>query len=259
MILDEIIVKRKEQLDREKERISHEKIKELAYKTAYTPLDFKKALKKDKLSVIAEVKKASPSKGTIREDFNPVEIAVQYEKSGADAVSCLTEEYYFKGSSSYLKEIRNHMHIPILRKDFIFDEYQIYEARVIGADAILLIAAVLDTDTLVKFKKIADDLRLNCLFEVHNEEELKSVISAGAEIIGINNRNLHTFEVSLDVTRTLSAKIPDGTVIVSESGIKSNSDMKAVKGHGADAVLIGETLMKSGSIENEMKSLREGV
>jgi indole-3-glycerol phosphate synthase len=259
MILDEIIIKRKEQLEREKAVISLCEMIELAKGSNYKPVDLKNAIKKDNLSVIAEVKKASPSKGIISEQFNPVEIATEYQKSGANAVSCLTEEYYFKGSSNYLKEIRKHISIPILRKDFIIDEYQIYEARVIGADAILLIAAILDTETLIKFKGIADSLNLSCLFEVHNNEELESVKKVGAEIIGINNRNLKTFDVSLDTTKSLAELISKDCVIVSESGIKNNDDMKTVRSFGADAVLIGETFMRSESIEKTMAELRADI
>jgi indole-3-glycerol phosphate synthase len=259
MILDEIIIKRKEQLEREKSEVSLSEMIQLAKKSNYKPIDFGKALKKDKISIIAEVKKASPSKGIINEKFNPVEIATEYEKCGANAVSCLTEEYYFKGSSNFLKEIRQIISIPILRKDFIIDEYQIYEARAIGADAILLIAAILDTETLIKFKSIADSLNLSCLFEVHNKEELENVTKAGAEIIGINNRNLKTFDVSLDTTKSLAELIAKDCVIVSESGIKNNDDMRTTRKNGANAVLIGETFMRSDNIAKTMSELRAGV
>ncbi|MGN0621006.1 MAG: indole-3-glycerol phosphate synthase TrpC [Porcipelethomonas sp.] len=259
MILDEIIKKRKLQLEKEKQILSFEKVKKAAEMMNTPCRSFYSALKKDKLSVIAEVKKASPSKSVIKEDFHPLEIAVNYEKAGADAISCLTEEHYFQGSSSYLKAIREKVSIPILRKDFIFDEYQIYEARTIGADAVLLIAAVLDTETMKQFSTIAHSLGMDCLFETHCEEELESVLKCSPKIVGINNRNLKTFEVSLENTKKLASKIPPECVIVSESGIADNSDMKTVRQSGADAVLIGETLIRSDNIAETMKTLRAGV
>lgn len=259
MILDEIIEKRKIQLENEKAKISSDEMQRLALKTSFQTKDFKKALSDDNLSVICEVKKASPSKGLIRPDFHPLKIAKEYESAGANAISCLTEEYYFKGSSDYLKEIADNVNIPILRKDFIIDEYQIYEARVIGASAILLIAAVLDEETLLRFYKLASSLSLQSLVEVHNESELQKALKIDAEIIGINNRNLKTFEVDLNTTGKLTSLIPDDKLIVSESGIKDNADMKAVHGLGASAVLIGETLMRSDNIDKTLKELRKNV
>ncbi|MCM1225859.1 MAG: indole-3-glycerol phosphate synthase TrpC [Clostridium sp.] len=259
MILDDIIEKRKIQLEKEKTAVSPEKMKKNALETTTPCRDFYAALKKSSLSVISEVKKASPSKSVICEDFHPVETAEAYEKAGADAISCLTEEFYFKGSSDYLKAIRKAVDIPILRKDFIFDEYQIYEARSIGADAVLLIAAVLDTETMNNFRELAESLGMNCLFEAHNEEELENILKCSPKIIGVNNRNLKTFEVSLENTKRLAAMIPDSCVKISESGIKDNADMKFVRECGADAVLIGETLMRSGNIGETMKALRYGT
>ena len=259
MILNDIIEKRKIQLEREKSAVAFEEIKKKAISIDTPCHDFYKALTGEKLSVISEVKKASPSKSVIKKDFKPVETAIAYENAGADAISCLTEEFYFQGSSKYLQEIRKSVNLPILRKDFIFDEYQIFEARAIGADAILLIAAVLDTDTMKHFKDIAEGLGMNCLFEVHNEEELESILKCSPKIVGINNRNLKTFEVSLENTVRLSKMIPDKCLLVSESGISVNNDMKKVKSAGADAVLIGETLMRSGNINDTMASLRKDV
>lgn len=259
MILDDIIEKRKIQLEKEKAAVSPEKMKKIALEMTTPCRDFYAALKKSGLSVISEVKKASPSKSVICEDFHPVETAEAYEKAGADAISCLTEEFYFKGSSDYLKAIRKAVDIPILRKDFIFDEYQIYEARSIGADAVLLIAAVLDTETMNNFRELAESLGMNCLFEAHNEEELENILKCSPKIIGVNNRNLKTFEVSLENTKRLAAMIPDNCVKISESGIKDNADMKFVRECGADAVLIGETLMRSGNIGETLKALRYGT
>ena len=256
MILDEIVEKRQQQLTREKQKISFEEMQKLALESKRPVLNFYGALKMEGLSVIAEVKKASPSKGVIREDFRPAEFVRAYEKGGAAAISCLTEEFYFQGSSEYLKEVRKATRLPILRKDFIIDPYQIYEARVIGADAVLLIAALLDTETLVSFMSIAKSLGLHCLTEVHNEAELQSAMKAGAEIIGINNRDLKTFRVSLEATKMLAEQLPQKVVKVSESGIGSREDMETVRQYGADAVLIGETLMRSRDMAAKLRQLR---
>ena len=260
MILDEIIAKRRIQLEKEIAAHSFDEVKAAAEKCGRDPISFKDALKGGgRLSVISEVKKASPSKGLIQPDFDPVKIAVTYEKSGADAISCLTEEFYFQGSSEYFKAIRAEVSLPMIRKDFIFDPYQIYEAKIMGADAVLLIAAVLDDAELKEYKLIADSLGLDVLAETHSKEELDRVLAADLDIIGINNRNLKTFDVTLDTTTMLAGFIPDGKVIVSESGIKDNSDMKAVRSYGADAVLIGETLMRSDDIADTLERLRDGV
>lgn len=259
MILDDIVVRRKEQLEREISNISREIMKDKALNAKLPAISFKNAIKKDNLSVICEVKKASPSKGLIRPDFHPVEIAKEYEKAGANAISCLTEEFYFKGSSKYLSAIRKEVSIPILRKDFIFDDYQIYEAKAIGANAILLIAAILSTDQMIEFQELAHTLNLQCLVEVHNQEELEKVLKFTPDIIGINNRNLKTFEVDLNTTEKVRKNVPRETILVSESGIKDNTDMKTVRELGADAVLIGETLMRSNDITATLHDLRKGV
>ena len=258
MILDDIVAKRKIQLEREMFAVPFEEIKKEA-KSAPQPMDFKEALINSNIAVIAEVKKASPSKGVICEDFKPVEIAKTYEKAGANALSVLTEEFYFKGSSGYLKNIRREVSIPILRKDFVISPYQIYEARAIGADAILLIAAILTGTELKLYTGLAHSLGLACLMEAHNGEELEKVLEAGGEIIGINNRDLKTFNVDLSATARLARRVPEGKAIVSESGIKTNSDVAAVKSYGADAVLIGETLMRSVSVAETMRQLRANV
>ena len=259
MILDDIVVRRKEQLEREISNISREIMKDKALNAKLPAISFKNAIKKDNLSVICEVKKASPSKGLIRPDFHPVEIAKEYEKAGANAISCLTEEFYFKGSSKYLSAIRKEVSIPILRKDFIFDDYQIYEAKAIGANAILLIAAILSTDQMIEFQELAHTLNLQCLVEVHNQEELEKVLKFIPDIIGINNRNLKTFEVDLNTTEKVRKNVPRETILVSESGIKDNKDMKTVCKLGANAVLIGETLMRSNDITATLHDLRKGV
>lgn len=255
MILDDIAAKRKEQLSREMNAVPFETVKR-AVEQAPPPLDFKKALQKNRLSVIAEVKKASPSKGLICPDFHPAQIARIYETAGADAISVLTEEAYFQGSSAVLREVRAAVGIPILRKDFILSPYQIYEARAIGADAILLIAALLSTEELKEFKETADAFGLACLMEAHNEEELEKVLSAGAELVGINNRDLRTFRVNLDATARLARLVPPQCILVSESGVKSRSDFLAAENAGAKAVLIGETLMRSKDPTATLRELR---
>lgn len=259
MILDEIVEKRKEQLQREKENFPLEEIKEMALNSKRISLDFKAALKTDGISIISEVKKASPSKGIISDDFRPTEQAKAYEKAGANAISCLTEEHYFKGASKYLADIRAAVNIPILRKDFIFDEYQIYEAKILGADAVLLIAAILEEEEIQRFYGLAKSLGLYCLTEVHNEEELLKVTRCKCDIIGINNRDLKTFDVDLNTTKNLAKKVPYEAVLVSESGMKDGTDIKTVKEYGADAVLIGETLMRSGNIKKTIEELRGGL
>lgn len=259
MILDEIVEEREQQLQREMDNIPLEDMKEMALNSTRKNHGFKEALQKEGLSVIAEVKKASPSKGVIAEDFRPVETAIAYEKAGAAAISCLTEEHYFKGGSKYFADIRAKVEIPMLRKDFIIDKYQIYEAKVLGADAILLIAAILEEETLKEFYQLGKELGMDCLVEVHNEEELKKVVACGCDIIGINNRNLKTFDVDLNTTSKLADKIPYEAVLVSESGMQNKEDLLNVRNQGADGVLIGETFMRSGNIDETMKELRSSL
>lgn len=204
---------------------------------------FESALKKPGISFICEVKKASPSKGIIVEDFPYLQIAKEYEEAGASAISVLTEPEFFKGSSKYLQEISGEVKIPTLRKDFIIDEFQIYEAKFLGASAVLLICAILENETLKKYIELAHSLGLSALVETHDEREVENAISAGARIIGINNRNLKTFEVDLQTTKNLCKLIPNSIIKVSESGIKTKEDMRFLKECGVDAVLIGESFM----------------
>ena len=227
-----------------KERIAQQK-----------PLDFTAALRGQGLKLIAEVKKASPSKGVLCNDFRPVETAMAYAKNGAAAISVLTEEKFFQGSLEHLAAIREKVNIPLLRKDFIFDEWQIYESAAYGADAILLITALLEKETLKKFLDLSQSLKLGCLVEVHNEDELFKVLLAGARIIGINNRNLNTFEVDTNTTRRLRMLIPPDTIVVSESGINSKEDIKKMKECKVDAVLVGEALMTAQDISAKIKEL----
>ena len=188
-----------------------------------------------------------------------MEIAKTYAAAGANAISCLTEEHFFQGSSEYLKQIREAVQIPILRKDFLFEEYQIFEAAAIGADAVLLIAAVLEPEHLAQLYRLAYSLGLEVLVEVHDQEELESIRFLEPEILGVNNRNLKTFAVSLDTVAKLKPYAPEHAVFVSESGIRTNADMKMVRQLGADAVLIGETLMRSGDAAKTLQVLREDV
>jgi len=206
---------------------------------------FLHALEKQGLSFIAEVKKASPSKGIICHNFNPVEIAQTYESIGIDAISVLTEQDFFLGSPNYLSSIRSEVTLPLLRKDFIIDRYQIHEAQVLGAQAILLICALLDQESLNDFYHEASDLGLDVLVEAHNKKEIDMALSAGSSIIGINNRDLTTFHVDLGTSEKLRAYIPQSTIMVSESGYAQREDIIRAEQSGADAVLIGESFMRS--------------
>jgi len=206
---------------------------------------FRKALVSSKFGFIGEVKKASPSAGVIAEDFDPVRTALLYHEAGANCISVLTDEKFFQGHLDYLALIRQKVPRPILRKDFTIDEVQIYQAALAGADAVLLIVAVLTDDELKRFKAIADRVGIDCLVEVHDETELGRALDAGADFIGINNRNLATFDVDLKVTERLAPTIPDGRTIVSESGIQTTEDIRRVIDAGAHAALIGEALMRA--------------
>lgn len=205
--------------------------------------------------IIAEVKKASPSKGVIRVDFEPVKIARIYQEKGAAAISVLTEERYFQGSLDYLAAIRGEVAIPLLRKDFIVDPFQVYEARVAGADAILLIAACLDRAQMEDLAGLAAELGLDVLTEVHNHRELEKTLLVGAEIIGINNRDLHSFKTDIATTEKLLREIPSGKVVVSESGINTRADIDRLQAVGVHAFLIGEAMMREADIGAKLQSL----
>lgn len=242
-ILKKIVDSTKVRLLKDMQKIPQEKLKINPFKRE--PFLFEKALKKQDITFICEVKKASPSKGIIAHDFDYLSIAKDYEKAGADAISVLTEPDYFLGSDEYLKNIRKVVDIPIIRKDFIIDEYQIYQASSLGADAVLLICAILDTATIKKYIKIADTLGLSCLVEAHNQDEINSALNANARIIGINNRNLHDFNTSVNTSISLKNSINNNAITVSESGISRSQDIENIRKAGFNAVLIGETLMKS--------------
>lgn len=217
---------------------------------------FQKALEQDGMSFICEIKKASPSKGVIAEDFPYLSIAKEYEQTGAAAISILTEPEFFKGSIEYLKEISSAVKTPTLRKDFIIDPYQIYEAKLCGASAVLLIAEILEEEKLKAFLNLAESLGLSVLVESHSLPQLEKTLRCGAKIVGVNNRNLETFEVNLKTSLSLREYVPDDVLYVAESGIKTPEDIKLLSDYGVDGVLIGETLMRSKDKVAMMSKLR---
>lgn len=257
MILDEIAERTRERVEHSKQKVSLEEMKQKALDIITTkPFAFEKALKADGISFICEVKKASPSKGIIAEDFPYLEIAKKYEEAGAAAISVLTEPDYFLGSNQYLQEIAKEVSIPIIRKDFTVDEYMIYEAKVLGASAVLLICSILTKETLREYIEIADSLSLSSLVEAHDAEEVQMALDCKARIIGVNNRNLKTFEVDINNAVKLREMVPAEIVFVSESGMKTPEDIELLRKNGTDAVLIGETLMRAKDITKELDLLR---
>ena len=212
------------------------------------PLDFAASLTGTRIKVIAEVKRASPSRGIIRDNLNPAWLATQYVKNGAAAISVLTNKDHFQGSLTDLETAGAvaHTHVvPVLRKEFVFDPYQVHEARAYGADAVLLIVSMLDADTLATLKELAEGLGMQCLIEVHDEDEMDTAIEIGAQIIGINNRDLRTFHTTLDVTDSLGHRVPAESILVSESGLRTREDLERVRRAGASAVLIGDALVSA--------------
>ena len=235
-----------------------EEIKALALSMPKGNFEFEKALRGDDLSFICEVKKASPSKGIIAETFPYLQIAKDYEAAGASAISCLTEPKWFLGSDKYLKEIASAVSIPVLRKDFTVCEYQIYEAKTLGASAVLLICALLNSNTISRYIKICDELGISAVVEAHDESEVKSALSAGARIIGVNNRNLKDFSVDVNNSTRYREMIPADTVFISESGIKTHDDIEVLLKNKTNAVLIGETLMRADDKTAALKELKYG-
>lgn len=245
-ILDTIAEYARERVAKAKEAIPMEELKKQALSmNCNTGFPFEKALASEGISFICECKKASPSKGLISEDFPYVKIAKEYESAGASCISVLTEPKWFLGKNEYLREITDAVSIPCIRKDFTIDEYMIYEAKLLGASAVLLICSLLPTDTLKQYIEICDLLGLSALVEAHDEKEISSAVSAGARIIGVNNRNLKNFTVDVNNSGRLRALVPNHILFVAESGIKNREDVKALEQARVDAVLIGETLMKA--------------
>ena len=258
-ILNEIAAKTKERIQKEKleipekgliQMIQVRKVQILLHPeqqsiTSRTPHSFYKALKKEGMSYICEVKKASPSKGLIAPAFPYLEIAKEYQEAGAAAISCLTEPFYFQGSDRYLQEITAAVDIPVLRKDFTVDEYMIFQAAAYGAAAVLLICAILNDEQLKEYRELAEELGMDALVEAHDEEEAERALKSGARIIGVNNRDLKTFQVDMQNSIRLRKLAPENVVFVSESGIKTSDDIQKLYDNQVDAVLIGETLMRS--------------
>lgn len=260
-ILDQLAAYARVRTAEAKKKVSAEEMRERAEAlpadlSAKSGFPFERALKGDGISFICECKKASPSRGVIAPEFPYLEIAKDYEKAGAAAISCLTEPKWFLGSDEYLKEIAAEVSIPVLRKDFTVDSYMIYEAKVLGAKAVLLICALLDEETLRSYISIADSLGLSCLVEAHSEDEIGSALHAGARIIGVNNRNLKDFSVDVSNSRRLRRLVPKDILFVAESGIQTAADVEALREGGADAVLIGETLMRAKDKAARLAELR---
>ena len=262
-ILNEIAARTKERIAEEKfkfplrELISQQN-SDLA-KHAEEKISFLEALKKPGMSYICEVKKASPSKGLIAPDFPYLDIAKEYEQAGASAISCLTEPFYFQGADRYLQEISQAVNIPVLRKDFTVDEYMIYQAKAFGASAVLLICAILDNSQLKAFGELAQELGLDALVEAHDQWEVDRALKLGAKIVGVNNRNLHDFTVDMGNSIRLRNMAPADTVFVSESGIKTAEDIRILYENKVDAVLIGETLMRSPDKKAALEALNAGI
>jgi len=258
-MLDEIVQKTKERLEISKQEKSLDELKrEVNEMDISLDFPFKTALSDSEISIIAEVKRASPSKGMIADDFDYVLIAKEYEDAGASAISVLTEPYFFKGSNDYLKEISQSVTIPLLRKDFIIDEYMIWEAKLLGASAVLLIVSILDIVQLKKFLDLAHDLGLSAIVEAHDGNEIRTALNVGAEIIGVNNRDLTDFSVDIENSINLRRCVSGDVIFISESGIKTPEDVRKLKENNVDAVLIGETLMKSDDKKALISELKNG-
>jgi indole-3-glycerol phosphate synthase len=250
-VLSEILNKKRERVSAAKERVALGQVRPPS-----TPHALREALRGDGLNVIAEFKRRSPSKGMIREDASPEQIAQSYSVGGAIAMSVLTEEDYFAGSLDDLRAVKATVTLPVLRKDFVFDEYQVYESAAAGADAILLIVAALDDETLVRLRRLAEDqLQLDALVEVHSGEEMIRAAASGATLIGVNNRDLRTFEVSLETSVSLAQLAPPDALLVSESGLHSSQDLIRLRDAGYHGFLIGETLMRAEDPAAELRNL----
>ena len=258
-ILEDIAEHTRKRVEKAKRIVSPQEMKQRAERmNCNTGFPFEKALREPGISFICECKKASPSKGLIAVDFPYLKIAYEYEKAGAAAISVLTEPKWFKGSNEYLRQIAETVKLPCLRKDFTIDPYMIYEAKVLGAQIILLICALLDEETLREYIKIADSLGLSAICEAHDEEEVKKAVNAGARIIGVNNRNLKDFTVDLQNSIKLRRAVPGDILFIAESGIKSHEDMAVLEKGDVNGVLIGETLMRAADKKAMLDELRYG-
>ena len=255
-ILDQLAEHAKIRVAENMKNKSLQEIRKEALRLPKGNFEFEKALRKDDISFICECKKASPSKGIIAKDFDYLCIAKEYELAGADCISVLTEPKWFLGSDDYLKAIANTVSIPCIRKDFTVDEYMIYEAKLLGAKAILLICAILKEEQIKSYIKICDDLGISALVEAHDDEEIQMAVRAKARIIGVNNRNLKDFSVDTSNSKRLRQQIPDDIIFVSESGISTRDDVKALEAANVDAVLIGETLMRAADKKIKLAELR---
>ena len=259
-ILSEIAQHTKERVGKRISMLGRQRLEELArQKGANDGFPFESALRTEEMAFICEIKRASPSKGIIAEDFAYLDIAKEYEAAGAAAISVLTEPYWFKGDDLYLREIAGTVSLPLLRKDFIIDSYMIFEAKVLGANAVLLICSLLDSYTLGEYISIAHGLGMSALVEAHDENELDMALKAGTRIIGVNNRDLKTFEVDTSLSIRLMKMLPDDIVFVSESGIRTAEDVAMLRKNGVDAVLVGETLMRAPDKAAALRGLRGEV
>ena len=255
-ILDKLANHAKERVNLAKQSLSLQDIKKQAFSLSKGNFEFERALKNADFAFICECKKASPSKGIIAEDFDYLNIAKEYEKAGANCISVLTEPKWFFGSDNYLKEITKNVSIPCIRKDFTVDEYMIYEAKILGAKAILLICSILSGEQIKNYIKICDDLGLSALVETHNEDEIKTAINSGARIIGVNNRNLKDFTVDTKNSENLRKLVPKDIIFIAESGITNAQDIKNLKNNNVNGVLIGETLMKAQNKQQKLLELK---
>lgn len=256
-ILDEIAIKTRQRVFERKQQLTETKLRQMAEPLPVTKdYPFEAMLRQPELSFICEIKKASPSKGVIAEDFPYLEIAGEYEAAGASAISCLTEPYYFQGADKYLQEIVQTVSIPVLRKDFTVDPYMIYEAKLLGASAVLLICAILNDEELMEYVALAHRLGLSAVVEAHTADEVHRAMNSGAKIIGVNNRDLKTFQVDLNTSIRLRSLASADYLYISESGIRNNEDIKLLQQHCIDGVLIGETLMASADRKQALRALR---
>ena len=257
-ILDELAYHAEERVAEAKKIHSFEEVKAKALSLPKGNFEFEKALKKDDIAFICECKKASPSKGVIAEDFPYLKIAKEYEAAGADCISVLTEPKWFLGSDDYLREITANVNIPCIRKDFTVDPYMIYEAKLLGAKAVLLICSILSEEQIREYMGICDELGLSALVETHDENEIAMAVRCGARLIGVNNRNLKDFSVDTGNSRRMRELVPENIIFVSESGVKSAEDIALLRASGVNAVLIGETLMKAEDKKAKLAELKGG-